>query len=949
MTNYSVTDPWTLYAVTYTTADNTLRIYRDGTLSNSRVVSGLTIGTNSLFLGFGAQLAGTTPTASSWYKGSLDDIRIYKRALSASEIQALYSNHAPVAIDDSYTTPVNTTLAESAPGVLNNDTDADTGDTLAAILVSNPTHGSVALNSDGSFTYTPVTDYSGSDSFTYRAIDKWGTSSNAATVSITVGQPNHPPVVTNPGPQASSEGQVVSLQISASDPDTPLIYSATGLPEGLGIDTGTGEIAGTITYHAGEASPYAVTITVADSLGGSTPVNFTWTVNQAASGLCSDPTAGLVGCWPMEENAGTVLIDATAYGNDGNLTGSPSWVTGKTGAYALYLNGSTNALVPDDPSLDIANQITLAAWVKPEQTTTQNLIKKAVNSNTNGYELSLAAAGSAADQKYFVRFNQTTSGDTYRVNSTMKYPADGSTWVHVAATYDGTTIRLYLAGVLNNSLTPTTPPAIVTNNLSLGIGADSNGANRYKGAMDDARIYNRALNLQQIETLAGVNRTPVLNAIGNKAVDELAPLTFTATASDLDSGDALSFSLDAAAPTGASIHPTTGAFTWTPAEDQGPGSYPVTVKVCDNGTPVKCDEEAITVTVDEVNVAPMLDAIGNKSMAEGNELSFTAMASDVDLPAKTLTFSLVNGTSGSVPEGAAITAGGAFTWTPTEAHGPGSYTFDVCVSDGALSDCETLTVTVSEVNLAPVLAAIGAKAVAEQTLLSFTATASDVDLPAQTLIFSLAAGTSGSVPTGAAITAGGAFTWTPTEAQGPGSYTFDVCVSDGALSDCETIVVTVSEVNVAPVLGAIDDQSVEELAPLSFTATASDVDRPAQTLTFSLVGAPTGASIDPMTGVFTWTPADDQVDFFYFDVCVSDGVAAPVCQNILVEVYDRPPTVTLAKLVDKTTLPEPGGAFNFTLRDHQHQPGAGPALPAHRLERVGCGSPSISRQVAGAG
>ena len=47
------------------------------------------------------------------------------------------------------------------------------------------------------------------------------------------------------------------------------------------------------------------------------------------------------------------------------------------------------------------------------------------------------------------------------------------------------------------------------------------------------------------------------------------------------------------------------------------------------------------------------------------------------------------------------------------------------------------------------------------------------------------------------------FTWTPTEAQGPGSYTFDVVVSDGSLTDAETITVTVSEVNVAPVLGAI--------------------------------------------------------------------------------------------------------------------------------------------------
>ena len=134
------------------------------------------------------------------------------------------------------------------------------------------------------------------------------------------------------------------------------------------------------------------------------------------------------------------------------------------------------------------------AWILPTRspslpgssqirTTTQNLIKKAVNSITEWDELSLAAAGAAADQKYFVRFNQYTSSDTYRVNSTMKYPADGSTWVHVAATYDGTTTRLYVDGVLNNSLTPTTPPAIVTNNLSLGIGADSNSAEQVQGCV----------------------------------------------------------------------------------------------------------------------------------------------------------------------------------------------------------------------------------------------------------------------------------------------------------------------------------------------------------------------------------------------------------------------------------------------------------------------------------
>jgi hypothetical protein len=107
-------------------------------------------------------------------------------------------------------------------------------------------------------------------------------------------------------------------------------------------------------------------------------------------------------------------------------------------------------------------------------------------------------------------------------------------------------------------------------------------------------------------------------------------------------------------------------------------------------------------------------------------------------------------------------------------------------------------------------------------------------------------------PAGASIDpATGEFSWIPDEAQGPGVYSFDVCVSDGALSDCETIDVTVSEVNIAPVLDPIGDKSINEETLLSFTATASDHDIPANTLTFSLVGAPAGATIDQVTGAFS--------------------------------------------------------------------------------------------------
>ncbi len=163
--------------------------------------------------------------------------------------------------------------------------------------------------------------------------------------------------------------------------------------------------------------------------------------------------------------------------------------------------------------------------------------------------------------------------------------------------------------------------------------------------------------------------------------------------------------------------------------------------------------------------------------------------------------------------------------------------------------------TVNEVNVAPVLDPVGDQTVDEQTLLTFTASATDVDLPANTLTFSLSG-----QPVGASIDpVSGVFTWTPSEAQGPNSYTLRVVVTDNGIpvrSDSESITVTVNEVNVAPVLGAVGDQTVDEQTLLTFTATATDVDLPANTLTFSLSGEPAGALIDPMSGVFTWTPSE---------------------------------------------------------------------------------------------
>ena len=104
-------------------------------------------------------------------------------------------------------------------------------------------------------------------------------------------------------------------------------------------------------------------------------------------------------------------------------------------------------------------------------------------------------------------------------------------------------------------------------------------------------------------TIRPSNFAPVLTPIGNKVINELVLFRYTALASDPDAGQTLQWSLDAGAPTGTAIDANTGVFTWTPTEAQGPGVYPVTFRVTDNGSPVLSTSETISITVNEVDLA----------------------------------------------------------------------------------------------------------------------------------------------------------------------------------------------------------------------------------------------------------------------------------------------------------------------------------------------------------
>jgi VCBS repeat-containing protein len=128
-------------------------------------------------------------------------------------------NDAPTAAGDSYTVDEDGTLTVPAPGVLGNDSDVD-GDALAAVLVSGASHGTLAVNADGSFQYTPNANYNGSDSFTYLASDGQGGASAPATVAITVTAVNDAPTAAADEAVVNEDGSVAgNVLVNDTDVD----------------------------------------------------------------------------------------------------------------------------------------------------------------------------------------------------------------------------------------------------------------------------------------------------------------------------------------------------------------------------------------------------------------------------------------------------------------------------------------------------------------------------------------------------------------------------------------------------------------------------------------------------------------------------------------------------------------------------------------------------------
>jgi hypothetical protein len=202
----------------------------------------------------------------------------------------------------------------------------------------------------------------------------------------------------------------------------------------------------------------------------------------------------LVGYWPLDEGSGKEAKDASGNGNNGEFVGDPQWVDGKYGK-AVEFNGTSDYIeVLDADPISMDTDVTCAAWFRPSITID--------SANGSAYRLM------SKNNDYFLLFNYTNIGNlgwlvkdpggtNHVVHSTTASWTEGE-WYHVAGTYDGNELIIYINGILEGRLPYI--GEIGTSGLALWIGADDI-PHYFPGAIDEVRIYNKPLDEAAINTM----------------------------------------------------------------------------------------------------------------------------------------------------------------------------------------------------------------------------------------------------------------------------------------------------------------------------------------------------------------------------------------------------------------------------------------------------------------
>jgi serralysin len=413
-------------------------------------------------------------------------------------------------------------------------------------------------------------------------------------------------------------------------------------------------------------------------------------------------------------------------------------------------------------------------------------------------------------------------------------------------------------------------------------------------------------------TVTPVNdNTPVFTSTDTVSVAENSTSVISVTAVDADQPpQAITFSIVGGAdqsrfnitPAGALAFNTPPDFE-APSDTNGDNIYVVVVQASDGSL---ANVQAVLVTVTPVNDRnPVFTSTNLANVSENTTAVMTVTAIDPDVPPQPITFSIIGGADAARFN---VTSGGALSFNappnfeaPTDANADNVYVVIVQASDGSLSSVQAILATVTPLNdHSPVFTSGTAPNVPENSTFIMTVTASDADLPAQPIAYSIVGGIDHPRFN---ITAGGLLSFNslpdfeaPSDSNGDNVYAVMVQASDGnGGTTLETINVSVTPVNDnAPRITSPEAVTVAENTTSVLIVTAADADLPPQQLTFTIAGGadqsrfnitPAGALAFNIPPDFE-APTDANGDNIYVAIVqVSDGAFTGL-QAVLVTVTD---------------------------------------------------------------
>jgi hypothetical protein len=195
-----------------------------------------------------------------------------------------------------------------------------------------------------------------------------------------------------------------------------------------------------------------------------------------------------VAAYNFNAGSGTTLADRSGTGNNGSISGAAWTTAGKNGG-ALTFDGVNDLVtVPDSASLDLTTAYTLEAWVRPTSTSGWRCVMVKETPTTLAY--GLYAAGFPNRPSSWLTIN----GNFVALDGPAAVPVNA--WTHLATTYDGSTLRLYVNGVQVSS--KPAPGAAPTSGAPFRLGGNTIWSEWYAGQIDDVRLYNRVLSASEI-------------------------------------------------------------------------------------------------------------------------------------------------------------------------------------------------------------------------------------------------------------------------------------------------------------------------------------------------------------------------------------------------------------------------------------------------------------------